>query len=71
MFVGTFEVQLPACPVPEKIETEEALGTMSEGRLGTSVALRDDQEDSSRTGSCLKRKMLKQDHERGMYNTET
>ena len=55
--------------MPDKIETEEALDAMSAGRLDTSVALREDQEDSSRTGSCLKRKMSEQDHERGMYNT--
>ena len=60
------ESQLPAGPVPGEVETEEALGATA-GIHDTSVALRKDQEDSSRVRGGQKRKMSEPDHERGMY----
>ena len=61
-------MKLPTGSTAEERETEEALGTSSAGTHGTSVALRKDQEDSSRARGGQKRNMLEPDPERGMYN---
>ncbi len=65
IFIGTIAIQLPAGPVPEEKETEKI--SVFTADTGDSGALREDQEDSSKVRSGLKRKCLETNPERGNY----